>query len=146
MAWQHKTQKAVCVLNSFSTVIPPRNIKKTRDFLMFSEGAILFFVYWSFCLITHSLLEQKIKCFLFRYCLYCFVSKSLVYLVKHYFKFVYFQLNHGKGVIPPPLFQINPPFLRFPSPFLEIQDVLTFHRFIRKTRVLKITLVTIIGM
>ena len=39
MAWQHKTQKAVCVLNSFSTLIPLRNIKKTRDFLIFSGGA-----------------------------------------------------------------------------------------------------------
>ena len=34
----------------------------------------------------------------------------------------------GKGVIPPPLSKI--------PPFLEIQDVPTFHRFIEKTKVL----------
>ena len=34
----------------------------------------------------------------------------------------------GKGVIPPPLSKIHP--------FLEIQDVPTFHRFIEKTKVL----------
>ena len=39
----------------------------------------------------------------------------------------------GKGVIPPPLFQINPPFSKIP-PFLEIQDVPTFHRSIGKTK------------
>ena len=36
----------------------------------------------------------------------------------------------GKGGHTPP-----PPFLRFP-PFLEIQDVPTFHRSLRKTKVL----------
>ena len=36
-----------------------------------------------------------------------------------------------------PLFQINAPFSKIPSfPFLEIQDVPTFHRFIGKTEVL----------
>ena len=41
-----------------------------------------------------------------------------------------------RGVIPPPLFWINPPFSKIP-PFLEIQDVPTFHRSIGKTKVLK---------
>ena len=36
----------------------------------------------------------------------------------------------GKGGHTPP------PFLRFRPPFLEIQDVPTFHRFIRKTKVM----------
>ena len=35
----------------------------------------------------------------------------------------------GKGVIPPP-------FLDQPPPFLEIDDVPTFHRSIKKTKVL----------
>ena len=40
----------------------------------------------------------------------------------------------SKGVIPP-FFLDQPPFSKIP-PFLEIQDVPTFHRFIRKTKVL----------
>ena len=41
----------------------------------------------------------------------------------------------GKGGHPSPLFQINTPFSKIPL-FLEIQDVPTFHRLIKKTKVL----------
>ena len=39
----------------------------------------------------------------------------------------------GKGGHTAPFLDQPPPFLRFP-PFLEIQDVPTFHRSIRKTK------------
>ena len=41
----------------------------------------------------------------------------------------------GKGGYTPP-FLDQPPFSKIPPSFLEIQDVLTFHRSLRKTKVL----------
>ena len=68
---------------------------------------------------------------------------------RHYKDYRYFyqtrfknNLNSivGKGghTPPPPFSKSNPPFLRLrpPLPFLEIQEVLTFHRSPRKTKVL----------
>ena len=66
-------------------------------------------------------------------------TRNIQVLVKRmnyqrYFSKVRNELKRAKtqlvrGIISPPLFQINPPFL-------EIQDVPTFHRFIGKTKVL----------